>query len=566
MRTKSLTSVVPDLFAHVENHSIRAFSRVALGVKPPNLTPTRNLRAPHLLTLRIVQVVKEVVHVLVVWNFLHNTVVRQETVNTSPVEDAVKSIADDPLNAAIKIGAFMVAGPAGLAIASGTISLAQGNSLGDALKTAGKAYVVAEAGNVAGAEASAAASNAGASAELANIAKGVTSGATKAGLGGGDVVAGGLMGGAGSAGANLAKDISNEQFANAMRENANAQPEYSPTEQDVLAADPSIQVQSPLASADQTGTLNDTTTVANADQPATTSNLDAATVADASATTPTTEAPLGNYDPLLTTGQMTQGLNLASNAIIKNALYDDTAGAKPISGLGSGTFTPATATAQNAQNPNDSTNPYAAKLLAGSSLAADSTGDPYELERLKQLYGSITPEYQTASLEQTPRSPLTMATGGTTSSSTSAYEDPYLQAKTGLSKPMIGGGTRKPFQMTPLTPLKQRLAHGGLPAKYAEAIPAGHKPEFITGLTGYYASGKGTGQSDDIDAMLHDGDYVADADLVAALGDGSSKAGAAALEKFRRQVPHSHHAQGGAAVPAKIADGEYVFPASKVTM
>jgi len=109
------------------------------------------------------------------------------------------------------------------------------------------------------------------------------------------------------------------------------------------------------------------------------------------------------------------------------------------------------------------------------------------------------------------------------------------------------------------------LAHGGLPQKYAEALPAGHKPEFITGLTGYYASGKGTGQSDDIDAMLHDGDYVADADLVAALGDGSSKAGAEALEKFRRQIPHQEHATGGAAVPAKIADGEYVFPASFVT-
>jgi hypothetical protein len=109
------------------------------------------------------------------------------------------------------------------------------------------------------------------------------------------------------------------------------------------------------------------------------------------------------------------------------------------------------------------------------------------------------------------------------------------------------------------------LAHGGLPHKYVEATPKGHKPEFITGLTGYYASGAGTGQSDDIDAILHDGDYVADADLVAALGDGSSKAGAEALEKFRRQVPHQEHAEGGQPVPAKIADGEYVFPASFVT-
>ena len=112
---------------------------------------------------------------------------------------------------------------------------------------------------------------------------------------------------------------------------------------------------------------------------------------------------------------------------------------------------------------------------------------------------------------------------------------------------------------------QQGMAKGGLPDKYAQATPPGHKPEFITGLTGYYAQGKGTGQSDDIDAMLHDGDYVADADLVAALGDGSSKAGAEALEKFRRSIPHQEHASGGHAVPAKIADGEYVFPASFVT-
>jgi hypothetical protein len=108
-------------------------------------------------------------------------------------------------------------------------------------------------------------------------------------------------------------------------------------------------------------------------------------------------------------------------------------------------------------------------------------------------------------------------------------------------------------------------AGGALPAKYTDAAPKGHNPEFVTGLTGYYAQGKGTGQSDDIPAMLHDGDYVADADLVAALGDGSSKAGAEALEKFRRQIPHQQSAEGGQVVPAKIADGEYVFPASFVT-
>ena len=108
------------------------------------------------------------------------------------------------------------------------------------------------------------------------------------------------------------------------------------------------------------------------------------------------------------------------------------------------------------------------------------------------------------------------------------------------------------------------LAAGGLPKKYRDAMPDDHNPEFVTGMTGYYACGGGTGQSDDIPAMLHDGDYVMDADVVAALGDGSSKAGREVLEGFRSQIPHNEKTQGKP-VPAKIADGEYVFPAGFVS-
>jgi hypothetical protein len=129
--------------------------------------------------------------------------------------------------------------------------------------------------------------------------------------------------------------------------------------------------------------------------------------------------------------------------------------------------------------------------------------------------------------------------------------------------------TRQSTHSNPLKQIKQGLrvnplATGGLPHKYAAAAPKGHKPEFITGMTGYYACGHGTGQSDDIPAMLHDGDYVMDAETVSALGDGSSKAGHKVLEGFREQIPHKKEG-GGNPVPAKIADGEYVFPEAFVT-
>jgi hypothetical protein len=49
-------------------------------------------------------------------------------------------------------------------------------------------------------------------------------------------------------------------------------------------------------------------------------------------------------------------------------------------------------------------------------------------------------------------------------------------------------------------------------------------------------NGPGTGRSDSIDAKLSDGEYVIDAETVALLGDGSSKAGAAKLDQFRANI------------------------------
>jgi len=52
----------------------------------------------------------------------------------------------------------------------------------------------------------------------------------------------------------------------------------------------------------------------------------------------------------------------------------------------------------------------------------------------------------------------------------------------------------------------------------------------------FAVEGAGTGRSDDIPAVLSDGEYVMDAETVALLGDGSSKAGAKKLDQFRVNV------------------------------
>ena len=52
----------------------------------------------------------------------------------------------------------------------------------------------------------------------------------------------------------------------------------------------------------------------------------------------------------------------------------------------------------------------------------------------------------------------------------------------------------------------------------------------------FAVNGPGTGRSDEIPAVLSDGEYVIDAETVALLGDGSSKAGAKKLDELRVNI------------------------------
>jgi hypothetical protein len=71
-------------------------------------------------------------------------------------------------------------------------------------------------------------------------------------------------------------------------------------------------------------------------------------------------------------------------------------------------------------------------------------------------------------------------------------------------------------------------AHGGL---HVPTVEGRHDYR-----AGSRVSGEGDGQSDDIPAMLADGEYVFDADTVAQLGNGSTKAGSDLLDKFREEI------------------------------
>jgi hypothetical protein len=90
-----------------------------------------------------------------------------------------------------------------------------------------------------------------------------------------------------------------------------------------------------------------------------------------------------------------------------------------------------------------------------------------------------------------------------------------------------------------------------------------HQPEFITGATGHYVQGRGDGQSDDIPAMLADGEFVLDADTVSALGNGSNKAGAQLLDDFRQEIRSHKRSAPSNKIPPKSNPLEYMRQAIK---
>jgi hypothetical protein len=484
------------------------------------------------------------------------------------VEGTLKSIEDDPLKAAAIALAVGTGNAYLVPYIQGGAALANGASPEEALQQAAVAYAAGQVGAGVGAETG------------SNIAGGSAAGATGAALKGGDIGQGLISGGVNAGIGSAAKSISDANFEDWAKEQAGNTYDNapSPTEQDVLDYIDRESADSPLSTLDRNNPAYaaDNIDVGGGFNPATGTG-DAAT-ADAAAAMPplTPDLPPEAYDPALTTGQIKTGLNYVKNALLAPDRPDPQQRARAV---------------QYATQGIDPGIPWLdtkEQMLRNTGRIKD-VNDPQSQE---ELFASLAPELRdefssrgigsNMMRAQAPRiSGLgfsQFAAGGTASSKTTDLTGmgeyaPKFYPISGTGMLSGGGGKRQQAGMTPLKHLYNSIspsgnmggmAKGGLPSKYHDAAPDGHNPEFVTGLTGYYACGGGTGQSDDIPAMLHDGDYVMDAEAVSALGDGSSKAGREVLEGFRKQVPHKDGAQGKP-VPAKIADGEYVFPASFVT-
>jgi hypothetical protein len=122
---------------------------------------------------------------------------------------------------------------------------------------------------------------------------------------------------------------------------------------------------------------------------------------------------------------------------------------------------------------------------------------------------------------------------GFTNDDTSSY---YRDG--GMATPMMAEGGEVPSYYTYGTAIDpqqimQNMAKGGQPQSGLHVPTVEGRHDYRSGSR---VTGEGDGQSDDIPAMLADGEYVFDADTVAQLGNGSTKAGSDLLDRFREEI------------------------------
>ena len=160
---------------------------------------------------------------------------------------------------------------------------------------------------------------------------------------------------------------------------------------------------------------------------------------------------------------------------------------------------------------------------------------------LMPTQGALMPQQGSAMPQQTPFSP----------SPTFRYSGANNPLLTGLRQGMpsqqpfmlMSNGTFAPREEIS-TSRQYGYAMGGQPMTDNLNVPVSNRPfqnvPAIQGRGDYrqgaYVEGAGDGQSDDIPAMLADGEYVIDAETVAQLGNGSNKAGAKMLDEFRKNI------------------------------
>jgi hypothetical protein len=109
---------------------------------------------------------------------------------------------------------------------------------------------------------------------------------------------------------------------------------------------------------------------------------------------------------------------------------------------------------------------------------------------------------------------------------------------------ILGGGSPGFAQGGYVAPLQ--MNEGGMPMPLMAKKGGLPREDFRDGR---HVAGKGDGQSDDIPAWLADGEFVFPADVVSALGNGSTKAGTDKLYKMMHEIRARARSKGPKDLP-----------------
>ncbi len=197
--------------------------------------------------------------------------------------------------------------------------------------------------------------------------------------------------------------------------------------------------------------------------------------------------------------------------------------------------------------------------LLGNLLGNSTSSSPTGVDMSK--VGVIAPrttDYGTGPTKVVPYSDY-----NTTPTTGSDYSELYKNLGAPTVNKMADGG--KPFYTygkysDPITNLYGGTPVGGLKGG---GTPTATGVPLTQGRNDYRSgapvNGIGDGQSDDIPAMLADGEYVIDAEIVSALGNGSNKAGSKVLDGMRQAVrSHKRQAPLNSIPPKAKSPLEYI--------
>ena len=132
-----------------------------------------------------------------------------------------------------------------------------------------------------------------------------------------------------------------------------------------------------------------------------------------------------------------------------------------------------------------------------------------------------------------------LATGGSAVAAT--QNDPFgLSKYSGISdssSPFVGSDEKMPKLTPGVTKKNIDYSLPGYIVKKADGGIINHQPQFFSEgglgtLENRYVKGDGDGTSDEVPAMLANGEFVIPADVVSKLGNGSNDAGAEVLDNF----------------------------------